>query len=146
MNRPPHPAIGYTQCRWETSLEALLAVRIAVFVDEQAVPLALEVDDCDPFALHWLAHADGVPVATVRLVNAEKVGRLAVLAPWRGRGIATQLMALVETQARGCNSRQLILSAQQQALGFYRALGYRGTGEPFDDAGIPHQTMVKPLR
>ncbi len=140
-------AIAYRQCSWQSDRDALLAVRIAVFVDEQAVPLALEVDDCDPAAIHWLVvDGSGAPIATARLVDATKIGRLAVLAAWRGRGIAQRLMALAEAEARRLGSCRLTLGAQLQATGFYAALGYREAGAPFDDAGIAHIEMVKALR
>ena len=146
MKPPAEHPIDYRQCTWQSDRDALLAVRVAVFVGEQAVPLALEVDDSDPAAAHWLAvDGSGAPLATARLVAGQKIGRLAVLAAWRGRGIAQRLIALAEAEARRLNSRQVTLGAQLQAIGFYAALGYQTTGEPFDDAGIAHIKMVKAL-
>jgi predicted GNAT family N-acyltransferase len=39
----------------------------------------------------------------------------------------------------------IALSAQTQAIGFYERLGYTAHGEEFDDAGLPHVWMTKPL-
>jgi len=35
----------------------------------------------------------------------------------------------------------IVLSAQLQAENFYRTLGYRKLGRPYDDVGIAHQDM-----
>jgi acetyltransferase, GNAT family len=38
----------------------------------------------------------------------------------------------------------VILSAQEQAMGFYERCGYTAvTGESYLDAGIPHQDMAR---
>ena len=44
------------------------ALRRAVFVEEQGVSLAEEVDGRDGEALHFLAIADGAPVGTARIL------------------------------------------------------------------------------
>ena len=52
---------------------ALHAVRDAVFVHEQRVPVDLEHDDLDPGALHVLARTpDGEPVGAARLVPPQR--------------------------------------------------------------------------
>ena len=37
------------------------------------------------------------------------------------------------------------LGAQTHARGFYEGLGYSAYGEEFDDAGLPHRHMWRPL-
>ncbi|TFH69000.1 GNAT family N-acetyltransferase [Gammaproteobacteria bacterium LSUCC0057] len=142
-----HSSHIISHCLWRDDSEILLAVRIAVFVAEQGVPLALEVDHHDARADHWLVRsADGAAIGCARLLEDGKIGRLAVLKQWRGRGIATQLMAAIEAFARRRGCTKLQLGAQLQALEFYRRLGYREYGKPFDDAGIAHMNMVKELQ
>jgi predicted GNAT family N-acyltransferase len=43
--------------------------------------------------------------------------------------------------ARARGDREVALSAQTQAMGFYRRFGFVAEGEQYDDAGIPHRMM-----
>ena len=64
-------------------LAACHAIRRVVFIDEQAVPEELEMDDLDGEAIHLLATVDGRPAGTARLLLRDevgKIGRVAVLA------------------------------------------------------------------
>ena len=74
-------------------LATCLAIRRKVFIDEQGVSEADEVDGLDPVALHLLAMQDAAPVGTARILvegAVGKIGRVCVLAPgardgsWRG--------------------------------------------------------------
>ncbi|MEP7276930.1 MAG: GNAT family N-acetyltransferase, partial [Betaproteobacteria bacterium] len=83
---------------WREGEPALRAVRHTVFVVEQRVPEALEWDDMDARSIHALAQDyDGAPIGCGRLLPTGYIGRMAVLAPWRRRGVgAALLLALVE--------------------------------------------------
>lgn len=129
------------------------AIRHVVFVDEQQVPVGLERDELDETAEHLLADLDGRPVGTVRLAveptgpyaGLGHLGRLAVLPDARGQGVGTALVAALERLARERGLPQVVLTAQVDAVGLYERLGYVAEGPVFDDAGIPHRLMRKPL-
>jgi len=71
----------------------LRAVREPVFVLEQQVPLTLEWDALDPECRHVLAlDADERPIGTGRLTPMRTIGRMAVLAEWRGKGVGDALL------------------------------------------------------
>src|SRR5947209_2101764 len=74
-------------------------VRTEVFVEEQGVPPWEEIDADDEEALHFLAEDDGRVVGTARLVDKGegigKIGRVAVLKEYRGRGVGRDLMQCV---------------------------------------------------
>lgn len=127
---------------WQTAAQRLSSVRRAVFIDEQRVPEALEWDSEDETCVHALAESSsGMPVGTARLLEDGHVGRMAVLAPWRGKGVASALLRalLAEAERRGhCHVR---LNAQLQAVPFYERFGFTAHGDVFDDAGIPHRAM-----
>lgn len=128
---------------------AVFVIRGAVFVAEQRVPVEEEWDERDVAADHLLASRDGVPVGTVRLVDAGGgrglLGRLAVLPSARGAGAGAALVRAVQERARQRGFTEIELHAQTHALGFYRALGYAPEGEEFLDAGIPHLHMRRSL-
>ena len=65
---------------WIDDGDAIRRVREQVFVAEQGVPVAEEMDDHDPVARHFLACAGNEAVATGRLLDSGQIGRMAVAA------------------------------------------------------------------
>lgn len=127
---------------WATSEAELYAVRRTVFIEEQRVPRELEVDELDPVALQLLARdATGRPIGTGRLAPDGRIGRMAVLAEWRGRGVGAALLERLVEAARERGLGEVVASAQVRAVGFYERFGFVAEGPEFDDAGIPHRTM-----
>lgn len=124
--------------------ETCMDIRLRVFVDEQSVPLAEERDAFEETARHFLALWRGDAAGTARALVKEpglvKIGRLAVLPPYRKFGLGAALIRAVEAEFTGAN---FMLDAQLQALAFYERLGYVAEGPVFDDAGIPHRAMFK---
>lgn len=128
---------------WQDAHQPLSAVRRDVFVVEQRVPEDLEWDGDDAGALHVLASAgDGTPIGTGRLLPDGRIGRMAVLRPWRGRGVGSAILAALVTAARERGDRLSSLHAQTHALGFYARYGFVAIGPEFMEAGIPHRQMM----
>lgn len=128
---------------WRDESPRLSAVRRVVFVEEQHVPEDLEWDDADVDNVHALAlAADGTPVGTGRLLPDGHIGRMAVLASHRGRGVGAALLRALIDAARDRGHEVVELAAQLQAIGFYERFGFVVHGPVFDDAGIPHRTMT----
>jgi predicted GNAT family N-acyltransferase len=136
--------------------EAVFAIRMLVFVEEQAVPPEEELDVYDLTADHFMARLRSTApddpagiVATARLVDKGaglgKIGRVAVLKEHRGKGVGAALMRSVEAAARAQSFAELILEAQVYAIPFYEKLGYAAEGEVFDDCGIDHRLMRKTI-
>ncbi len=125
------------------------ALRRTVFIEEQGVSEADEVDDKDDEAIHLLAWLNGRPVGSARLLvlgDTGKIGRVCVLADQRGTGLGAALMrAAVERFRQVPGVKTVKRGAQTHALGFYERLGFTAHGPEFDDAGIPHREMVLPL-
>jgi predicted GNAT family N-acyltransferase len=131
---------------WKEARERASAIRFEVFVAEQGVPRAIELDEHDPDCVHALAFDDaGAPVATGRLLPDGHIGRMAVRRAWRGRGIGGAILERLIDAARARGDAEVALSAQVHALGFYRAYGFVEEGEPYIEAGIPHQDMRRHL-
>lgn len=127
---------------WERDEAALREVRTRVFVEEQAVPEEEEWDGLDPECVHAVAEtaADGV-VATGRLHPSGKIGRMAVMAPWRGRGVGAAILRRLLEEAARQDLPEVYLNAQVPVLGFYARFGFVAEGEEFEEAGIPHRLM-----
>lgn len=122
------------------------ALRRRVFIEEQGVSEADEVDDLDGEAIHLLATVAGRPVGTARLLiegDTGKIGRVCVLAEARGKGIGAALIrAAVADLAAMPGVSRAKLGAQVHALGFYERLGFVAVGPVYLDAGIEHRDMV----
>jgi len=140
-------APGIELVHWEGDAEAALrAIRTAVFIVEQRVPAELEWDDMDARSTHALARdAAGAPIGCGRLLPTGYIGRMAVLPPWRKRGVGAALLAALVGLARERGHASATLNAQVSAMPFYARAGFRPTGEQFDEAGIDHRVMTLDL-
>lgn len=147
--RAAEPAgITIREADFAADFASLRAVRSAVFIDEQRVPKELEFDERDALCIHLIAFDGATPVGTARLDvdYAGKVGRMAVLASHRTRGIGAALMARIHELARARGLRTLWCHAQLSAAPFYARLGYVASGPVFEEAGIEHVRMDFALR
>ena len=132
---------------WASLRVALQYVREAVFIVEQGIPPELEWDEHDVASRHALARTpiDGRPVGCGRLLPDGHIGRMAVLVECRGQGVGRQILNTLVNVAREDGMTMLQLHAQVHAVGFYEQAGFAADGPPFDEAGIPHQRMVRAL-
>ena len=137
-------------CQTDADRMSAMHIRFAVFVDEQNVPADLEPDEYDAVARHFIAEtSDGLCVGTLRVVDKEgriaKIGRVAVLLPYRSLGIGQALMDAGEQDAKTRGLHSAILDAQVPVIPFYEKRGYVASGPVFDDAGIDHRRMTRDL-
>lgn len=126
-----------------------LSIRYTVFVDEQQVPKALEVDEDEAAAIHFVLYEEDQPLATLRLLplspSQVKLQRMAVQQDARQKSLGKQLILFAENYANEQGYQTITLGAQQTAIPFYEKIGYQPQREPFMDAGIPHITMHKTI-
>lgn len=127
-------------------IAACRALRRVVFIEEQGVSQADEIDDRDADAIHLLAWVEGQALGSARLLLGEgygKIGRVCVLRAARGKGIGAALIrAAVARFAQIDGVTEVRLGAQTHALGFYQALGFQAFGPIYEDAGIAHRDMA----
>lgn len=128
---------------WSDDLAELRQVRERVFIVEQQVPSEAEWDDIDAQSTHVLVRdAAGQPIGTGRLSPENRIGRVAVLAAWRSRGIGEAIMRVLLDAARSRGATRVELHSQMHALPFYQRLGFTAVGEEYHECDIPHRTMV----
>ena len=131
---------------WSTDEPALRSIRFDVFCVEQAVPEALEWDGIDAQCRHVLAEDEaGRAIGCGRLLPDGHIGRVAVRAQWRGREVGSALLERLLALAAERGGVRVMLNAQTHAMPFYARYGFALVGEPFDEAGIPHQAMEATL-
>ena len=131
---------------WAADERDLRAVRTDVFIVEQAIPAEEEWDELDAPSLHVIARdGGGRAIGVARLTPEQMIGRLAVLAPWRGRQVGAALLRTLIEQARAKHWPRVSLKAQSYAIPFYAKAGFEVAGDEFLEAGIPHRLMVLEL-
>lgn len=136
-------------CTWQQQQQRLTDIRVCVFVDEQKVPAEIIVDGEDPTAVHVLARdAGGTVIGAGRMVLQQprpRIGRMAVLRPWRRAGVGAALLGTLCDEAARLGYQEVMLHAQTHASPFYFKHGFLSHGAEFAEAGIPHQEMHKRL-
>ena len=137
------------QLKIVTSLDDLIKVFIVrgiVFMEEQGVGYAIEIDAEEHSALHILGELGGEPIASARLRfqgEYAKIERLAVRKQWRGKGYGNQLLDFAITTARHQGLQKFKLHAQTAAQAFYTKHGFEAAGDMFLEADIEHRLMIK---
>lgn len=155
---PDDSGIRIVEVAWQSHQGELMSIRRQVFIDEQSVPEALEIDAEDASAIHLLAYAPAPPepressgpasqaIGCARLLANSHFGRLAVLRKFRQSGVGKQLLNRLEMLARERLRATVIeASAQCDALAFYLKQGFYASMPIYEDAGIPHLDIAKPL-
>ncbi len=122
----------------------VMALRQAVFCDEQGVPPELEHDAEDAAALHVVVLDGDRVIGTCRVLGdgpSVRLGRMAVARERRGGGLGATLLAAAHHLAAERGAHEVAIHAQLSALGFWERAGYVAEGPEFEEAGIPHVAM-----
>ena len=77
--------------------------------------------------------------------NSVRLRQMAVLNNLQGKGIGRALMQFAENIARDRGFQKITMHARKTAIGFYEKLGYRISGQEFEEVTIPHYIMEKLL-
>ncbi|MCU7800508.1 MAG: GNAT family N-acetyltransferase [gamma proteobacterium symbiont of Lucinoma myriamae] len=160
MGTSKHNSDYYVQItHWTNHSDSLKSIREQVFIQEQNVPVELEWDGLDDKAIHILAEtvtidkqmtnkklAIGTARITLNKTNAQfttaHIGRMAVLAAWRGQSIGSKILQLCIDECKRLKATRIILNAQVNVIPFYQKAGFEITSEQFLDADIPHKQMT----
>ena len=143
---PPDKAYHIAVARLPADLPVIHDIRRTVFIEEQQIPGDLEWDGLDGVCRHVLAFSgSGTVVGTGRLQSDGRIGRMAVLPAWRGRGAGSAILDKLTELAHRDGRRRVTLHAQLAVAGFYRKAGFIETGAVFMEAAIAHVPMEKIL-
>jgi len=137
---------------WHSERGVLSKIRFDVFVLEQGVPPELELDELDADSaqvIHVVAtNATGDAIGTARMLLEKplpRIGRMAVLRDWRGKGIGQEMLELLCEDAKRRGYHAIRLNSQTHATPFYYKQGFLSVGAEFVEAGIPHLEMRRSL-
>lgn len=123
-----------------------LNIRREVFVQEQQVPEAIEIDEYEKVSEHFLLVVAGSPAATGRLRVKDKFikfERIATLKTFRAQGLGRVLMeAMLSFAQKKYPTLTPYMHSQMDAVPFYEKLGWKPSGAIFHEANIPHRVMT----
>lgn len=130
-------------------LYEILRLRGDVFVYEQKCAYP-DVDDYDLHAFHLTAWDGNILAGYARILPpASKypqasIGRVAVRADYRGRGLARELVQQsLDCIAQYFPGQPAFAQSQCYLETFYQSFGFAAIGAPYDDEGIPHVDMIR---
>jgi predicted GNAT family N-acyltransferase len=130
--------------KWIDEHESLTMIRQKVFIEEQKVTSQLEWDGMDEGAIHFLAFKNEKAIGCARafvIENYMQLGRMAVLKAYRGEDVGTALIEKAITTAKLNQLSAIYISAQCQAIDFYKKFGFEITSDIYLDAEILHRDM-----
>tara|TARA_Y100000766_G_scaffold260743_1_gene250757 strand:+ start:320 stop:739 length:420 start_codon:yes stop_codon:yes gene_type:complete len=123
----------------------ILEIRKKVFVEEQNVPLNIEIEH-EEDSKHVICFIDQLAVGTGRwrkTKNGIKLERFAVLTDFRNKGIGKEIVNFILSEISSNNT--IYLHAQEAVVNFYKKLGFKVSGKKFYEADILHSKMIYSL-
>ncbi|WP_088332230.1 GNAT family N-acetyltransferase [Lacimicrobium sp. SS2-24] len=132
------------------TLERILALRQQVFIIEQQSIYA-DIDGLDPISWHVLLEHEQQLFGYARLFPDDegkcyRLQRIVLAKNARGMGQGKALMESLIGKAQSLQDYpDLQLSAQVHLQDFYRGWGFTPKGPEYDDGGILHVDMHRPL-
>jgi ElaA protein len=130
----------------ENDLQEAHAIRRKVFMEEQGISEADEMDGTDGSCVHLVAYEGDVPVATGRIritLDEYNIGRVAVLPAHRGRHYGVFVMQVLIHACFSMGGERQTVHAQVPVRAFYEKLGFAAYGGVYEEAGIPHISMER---
>ena len=131
------------------NIDRCFEIRYKVFVEEQKVPIEIEIDEYDKKddVNHFLIVQNNQYVGTFRCLyeNSETIHlqRLCILKEFRGLDLGQSALSFIEEYYKKKGIKKVILNAQISAIPFYEKSNYNIISDEFEEAGIIHKTMEK---
>jgi radical SAM protein (TIGR04043 family)/putative N-acetyltransferase (TIGR04045 family) len=137
--------------RTQAEEQAAFTIRRKVFVKEQRLFPASDIDDNDPRSIHLVAVRDDEVVGTVRVYPVQDSpghwigGRLAVIRRERASGAGELLVQEAMRTVKRLDCARFTATIQERNVIWFEKLGWRREGGLFDLLGKPHQIMQADL-
>ena len=147
MNLPQNLVVRVPQT--ETEWKLYNQLRFRVLREPWNQPEGSEILEDDYSAIHAMILTSDVQVIGASRLHFpdEKTAQLRMMAidpNWQGKGLGRLLVEYLEDKARKAGAAILVLEARENAVPFYKALGYEITKESYLLFGeIQHYTMEK---
>lgn len=104
-------------------------IRKKVFVQEQGIPLALDLDGRDDDSYHALAFTNNQVVGIARLSLVENnnavLARVAVQKEFRGLGVASRVVNASLLKAENLSVKKISIHPHEHLRRFYESFGFK---------------------
>lgn len=146
MNTDRTKSFKFEQTSWLESCSEILAVRHKVFMIEQHFNEAILCDLQDNGCIHLIAkNVEGMVIAAGRLSLDGRIGRIAVLLPYRGLGIGSKILSELIQIGRFHKLNDISLNAELDNLRFFDGQNFMASGPVYMIKGVPHQKLTRKL-
>jgi len=132
-------------------LYEILRLRSEIFVVEQNC-IFLDQDNKDFSCQHLMLYANKELMAYARIVPAglsfdePSIGRIVSSHAARGKGFGKHLVKLsIDNCIRLYGNRPIKIGAQLYLKAFYESFGFEQVSEIYDEDGIDHIDMIRPV-
>ncbi len=131
-------------------IEQAFMIREEVFIKGQNIPREIEMDGLDKDAIQIILYYSNskeknkpVGCGRIRIIGKNaKLERAAVLESFRAQGFGKEIIKYMVKYAKEKGYKEIYLNAQYHLLDYYKKLGFKEVGEPFEEAGIKHIKLV----
>ena len=126
-------------------VEEAKKIRYEVFVEEQG--FNVEIDEIDDIATHCVLYENNIGIGVCRFFNILHpqhfhLGRFAIKKEYRKNNKGKTLLLEVINKIKSLNGKEIHISAQQDAIGFYQKCGFIITSETYYEQHCPHKDMI----
>jgi len=136
----------FKQTTWQEDRDEILTIRHRVFMIEQHFTDSILCDVLDPNCFHIIVrNSEGSVVASGRLSPQGRIGRLAVLLPFRGVGIGSKILLDLVQIGKSNKLKNISLSAELDNRHFYDSKEFAANGPVYMKQGVPHQVLTRKL-
>lgn len=123
-------------------------IRYEVFIEEQG--FNVEIDEIDDIATHCVLYENNKAIGVCRFFNNDHpqyfhLGRFAIKKMYRKNNNGKKLLLAVIDKIKSLNGKEIHISAQLDAIGFYKKCGFIITSEIYYEQHCPHQDMILKL-
>ncbi len=132
---------------WEQICTEVISIRHKVFILEQHITQIQQLSDPDDQACHHLLVRDhqSQGIATGRITKKGRIGKIAVLLPYRGFGIGSRLLKSLVNIGKKHHLGDVSLNAELGGRHFFNLHKFSIAGPVFMKQGVPHQRLARKL-
>ncbi len=136
----------FERTTWQESSHDILDIRHRVFMIEQHIRdnVLCDLDDNECFHV-VVKNPQNDIVACGRITERGRIGRIAVLLPYRGIGIGTKLFQTLIQIGKSKKLKNISLNAELGDQRFYNMQNFTSAGPVFMKQGVPHQMLARKL-
>jgi len=146
MNSKRIKSFKFKQTNWQEDRDEILTIRHRVFMIEQHFSENILSDVLDPDCFHIIVrNSEGTVVGSGRLTQQGRLGRIAVLLPYRGVGIGSKILSELVQIGKSNKLQNISLSAELDNQHFYDSQKFAANGPVYMKQGVPHQILTKKL-